>query len=93
MLLHRLRRLNDTDDPYHMRVYQTSIQMVFSGFSNPYVHFQMYEIFNLAQKAQYELVQRVAQNHGNGPIAQPNFEWCSIRICLRVNHHIDSGLT
>ena len=71
---------DDLPDPFQMRVYQTSVSMVFSGFSKPYIHFRDVELFDIGHKAQYEIVQAVVQNRGDGPIAQPNFEWCSFHV-------------
>ena len=76
-----------------MRVHGTSTSLVFSGFSNPSVRFESYKLLAIGHRAQYEIVKAVVQNHGDGPIAQPNFQWCFGYLCLLINHQIDDKMT
>ena len=72
---------------------RSSLSLVFSGFTKPYVPFESYKLFVVGQQAQYEIVQAVVQNRGDGPIAQPNLEWCRSNVCLSINHNVDDKMT
>lgn len=87
--------LSSTDytDPYHISVPSTSTSLLFSGFSAPFVHFEQSKLLDLAANAQYEIVQAVAANRGDGPVPAPNMMWCSRGVCLFVNHVVGDGLT
>lgn len=80
-------------DPYQARVYGTRTSLVFSGFSKPYNNVNCADIYTIGARAQYEIVQNVVRNRGDGPIAQPNFQWHRYKTALTFNHKLDDELT
>lgn len=44
---------------------------------------------SIVEKAQYEVVSSVVRARGDGPIAQPTFEWRHGRVYVRVEHGLE----
>ncbi|KAL8754002.1 MAG: hypothetical protein Q9184_005250 [Pyrenodesmia sp. 2 TL-2023] len=87
---------NDYTDPYHLAPLRgSSISLILSGFLRPMHPFEPLMLFDIAAKAQFEIVKGVVDSRGDAVIAQPNFQWCSNHgrkpVCLRVNHTLESG--
>ncbi len=51
------------------------------------------DLLAVGYRAQYEIVKSVVANGGDGPIAQPNFEWKNNWTFLRMGHLLEDKLT
>lgn len=65
-----------------MRVPGTTTSLIFSKYGPP-IHFQTF--LELTARAQYQVVKAVVTARGDGPVPQPNFEWCEKRLCIRIS--------
>ncbi|KAL8913509.1 MAG: hypothetical protein Q9171_001697 [Xanthocarpia ochracea] len=90
-------RFNDDDltDPYHLPATSGStISLICSGFMRPTrTPFDRIQLFDLAAKAQTEIVKSVIAAKGDAAVPQFNLEWYSghgrLGMVLRVNHGLE----
>lgn len=46
------RAKDNLPDPFQLRVYKTPVSLIFSGFSDPYTHFEALQLLDIAHEAQ-----------------------------------------
>lgn len=73
-------------DPYQMRIPGTSTTLILGKFTGP---LSDAAILALLTKAEYEVVKSVVQARGDGPVAQPTFEWRHGRLYVRMQHQLE----
>ncbi|KAL8646600.1 MAG: hypothetical protein Q9210_006042, partial [Variospora velana] len=81
---------NTLTDPFRLQVPNEPIYLLLSGFLNPArTPFEPILLYDLAQRAQADIVKEVLAAKRDTPILVPNQEWCSWHgrrpVCLRVN--------
>ena len=69
-------------DPYQLRVSGTTTSLIFSKYGGPIL---CESFLTVIAKAQYEIVQAIVAARGDGPVSQPNFEWCEQKLYLRIS--------
>ncbi|KAL8964276.1 MAG: hypothetical protein Q9183_004565, partial [Haloplaca sp. 2 TL-2023] len=91
----------DWPDPFQMRIYQTSLQLILGGFSEPYEPIRDFQLMEINAKAQQQIVYQMAAK-GDGVIPAGGLEWSSPhsdplyrnrRLYLRVYRRISRGFT
>ena len=82
----QIKRLyGNPPDPYQLRVPDTSTSLVLGKYTGPITDSTLLAIL---AKAEYEVVKSVVQARGDGPIAQPTFEWRHGRTYVRMQHEL-----
>ncbi|KAM0804552.1 hypothetical protein BDR22DRAFT_818180 [Usnea florida] len=73
-------------DPYQLRVTGTSTSLILGKYTGPVSDSTLLAILT---KAEFEVVKSVVQARGDGPIAQPTFEWRHGRLYVRMEHQLE----
>ena len=64
-----------------MRVHDTTTSIIFSKYGSS---IKPQTLLELIANAQYDVVQAVIAEHGDGPVSQPHLEWSEKRLYLRI---------
>ena len=75
-------------DPYQLRVPGTSTSVIFSKYGTP-LHYVT--VMALVAKTQYDIVQEVVAARGDGPVAEPRYQWDEDRTAIKITRPLSSA--